>query len=330
MNAAAFVRARQPYWQRTAELVRRGSKRLRKLSDQELRELARLYPALTVDVARARMYDLDATTRRSLNRLAVAAHGVLYRRPRSQRRWRVLRFLTSGYPRLFRRMCPYLLLTTAVFFACAFSAYGVVRMRPSMAYVLLPRGLEVEPGGQVSAGDVSERYRSAPQAIMNTMITTNNIQVAFLAFAMGIFVGIGTLYVLLVNGLMLGTFFAHFANHGLGWQCWSFLTPHGALEIFAILVAGSAGMRLGLSIAIPGHLTRTESLRQGAREAVLLLLGTIPMFIIAGSIEAHVTPTYWPGLVKILIGVGALGLVLAHLLVSGRGAWPAPTDGDAT
>ena len=102
----------------------------------------------------------------------------------------------------------------------------------------------------------------------------NNISVAFHAFALGISAGLGTCYVLLVNAMMLGGFAGHFANHGLSYPLWSFLAPHGVLEIFAILVSAAAGLRLGLSLAVPGRLTRRASLRIGAREAVLLFENT--------------------------------------------------------
>ena len=152
---------------------------------------------------------------------------------------------------------------------------------------------------------------------MTSMITTNNIQVAFYAFALGITMGIGTSYVLALNAMRLGGFFAHFANHGLLGTCFEFLVPHGALEIFTIIVAGAAGLRVGLSIALPGRLTRAASLKRGAREGALLVLGTIPMFIVAGIIESYVTPSYMSGNIKILIGLAALGITLLYLLFVG-------------
>ncbi len=318
MKAESFIQSRKEHWQRAKELIVRGRKGLGKLSQEDLRELTHLYSSLTVDVARARMYQLDSRMRENLNALAMGAHSLLYRPPARPLWARVWRFVTTGYPRLFRKMKPWMLLSTLLFFLSALGSYAVVRDRPSMAYVLLPAGLDVQPGREVVGEDVSRRYRNMPPALMNTQITLNNIQVAFLAFAAGILLGLGTLYVLLVNGIMLGTFFAHFTNHSLAWEVWSFLTPHGALEIFAILVSACAGLRLGLSAVLPGQLTRGESLRQGAREAVLLLLGTVPMFILAGAVESYVTPSYLPGGVKILLGLSLLGATLAYLLVCGR------------
>jgi len=318
MSPAKFLEVRRPVWQRLEELTGKGRRRLSALREDEIQELARLYPMVAVDTARAKMYGMGEGTRRYINELAIAAHGLLYRRKRSRPLRAVGRFLVRDYPRLFRDMKPYVLLSLAIFMTVSVCAYICVRVNPSTAYLFVPGGLDVSGGPEVTEGDVGERYRTMSGSIMASAITTNNIGVAFYAFALGIAAGIGTCYVLLFNGMMLGGFFGHFANHGLSYECYSFLVPHGALEIFAIIVAGGAGLRLGLSIVLPGRLTRKASLRSGAREAVLLVLGTIPMFIIAGIIESFITPAYISGATKILIGLLALGTTLAWLLMVGR------------
>lgn len=331
MTPAKFLETHTPIWDRLAELVSvAGRKGPGKLSQAQLTELARLYPVVAVDVARARMYRLDAASQNRLGQIAIAAHGLLYRRPSVRPVEAIGRFFRVEYPRLFRRMRAYVLLSVAIFSVVMLSTYAAVRIRPSVAHVIVPSGLEVETPGRVTGEDVSERYRRTPKPIMDSYITTNNIQVAFFAFALGVLAGIGTCYVLLLNAMMLGAFFAHFANHGLSGMCYSFLIPHGALEIFAIVVAGAAGLRLGLSLALPGRLTRKASLRRGAKEGVLLVLGTIPMFVVAGVLESFVTPTYWPGAVKIVIGLLALGLTLAYLLLVGREVEDRPAPASAT
>jgi uncharacterized membrane protein SpoIIM required for sporulation len=153
---------------------------------------------------------------------------------------------------------------------------------------------------------------------MATGIMANNISVAITVFALGVTAGIGTCYILLLNAMMLGGFAAHFVNHDLGYPLLVFIAPHGTLEIFAILVSSAAGLRLGYSLAVPGRMKRSASLRLGARDAVLLMLGTIPMFIIAGFIEGFVTPSYMPGSAKIVLGVTVAVAVVAYLLTAGR------------
>ncbi len=331
MTPARFLETRAPAWNQLEALVRKaGRSGVARLSDPELHELTRLYPAVAVDVARARMSRIDATTQQRINRLAIAAHGLLYRRPKARKGLAIVRFFARDYPRLFRQLWPYMALATAIFLAGSLGAYLTVLARPSTAHYFVPAGLDVvDEETDVSAGDVSERYRRMPGAPMTSFITTNNIRVAFLAFAAGITAGIGTVLLLFFNAMMLGGFVAHFQNHHLGYEVASFLTPHGALEIFAILVAAAAGLRLGLSLAIPGRVTRKTSLRIGAKEAVLLVLGTIPMFIVAGVIESFITPSYISGGLKITIGLAALGTTLAYLLVVGHGRRtrrPTPTN----
>jgi uncharacterized membrane protein SpoIIM required for sporulation len=319
MTPAHFLESRRAVWDRLETLVAKAAKRgLKGLADVELHELTRLYPAVAVDVARARMYQVDPALQQRINQLAIAAHGLLYRRPSARSLPAVWRFFRRDYPRLFRRLWPCMTLATAVFVISMLGAYVATRLVPANAYLFVPVGLDLTDGTEVTSEDISERFRRMPSSPMAAGIMANNISVAFFAFALGIAAGLGTYYVLLMNAMMLGGFAAHFANHGLSYPLWSFLAPHGVLEIFAILVAAAAGLRLGFSLAMPGRRTRGAALRLGARDAVLLVLGTIPMFIVAGFIEGFVTPSHLPGTAKIALGVAAAGVTLAYLLLVGR------------
>lgn len=320
MSPARFLETRKQTWDRLEAIVAKGARGgAKRLTEAELRELTRLYPAIAVDVARARLYEIDPTVQRRLNQLAIAAHGLLYRRRSSRMLPAIWWFFRRDYPRLFRRLWPCTALAIAIFAISLLGAYVATRLAPSNAYIFVPHGLDLTASDpDVTSEDISERFRQMPKPPMAAGIITNNISVALHAFALGITAGIGTCYVLLVNAMMLGAFAAHFANHGLSYPFWSFITPHGALEIFAILLAAGAGLRLGLSLALPGDLTRSASLRLGARDAAMLVLGTIPMFVIAGLIEGFVTPSYLPGAIKIVLGVTVAALAIAYLLVVGR------------
>lgn len=320
MTPGRFLETRRATWDRLETLVTRAHKGgLRSLTEAELHELTRLYPTAAVDVARARMVQVDPSVQRRMNQLAIAAHGLLYRRASVRSLPAVWRFFRSDYPRLFRRLWPCMVLATAIFLAGLLGAYATTRLAPSNAYLFVPMGLDVSNPGQVTSEDISERFRQTPNPPMAAAIVRNNISVAFHVFALGITAGIGTCYVLLANAMMLGGFAAHFTNHGLSYPLWSFLAPHGVLEIFAILIAAAAGLWLGFSLVAPGGRTRSASLRLGARDAVQLVLGTIPMFAIAAFIEGFITPSYLPGAVKIVLGVAVAAAVLVYLLVAGRG-----------
>lgn len=320
MRPSRFLETRSHSWDRLEILISIASSRgLKALNDEELHELTRLYPSITVDVARARMYHLDQQTQERINQLAIAAHGLLYRRKSMRYLLAVWNFFRNVYPVLFRRLWVYILLAVILFSVGALGAYISTRMVPSNAYIFVPRNLDLtDKESGVSSKDISERFRKIPKPPMAAGIMTNNISVAFNAFALGITAGIGTCYVIIFNAMMLGGFAAHFANHGLTYEFWSFIIPHGVLEIFAILIAAAAGLRLGLSLAVPGKLKRSASLRVGAIDAVLLVLGTIPMFIIAGLIEGFITPSYAPNMLKILLGFAVALVVITYLLLAGR------------
>jgi len=320
MTPARFMKTRVASWNRLEEIITKASKRgIKALYDDELHELTRLYPAVAIDVARARMYNIDPSTQKRINQLAISAHGLLYRRRNISFFRSVWTFFRYDYPRLFRRLWPYTVLATTIFVISLLGAYVSTRLKPSNAFLYVPGQLDIsdeEPG--VSSKDISERFRRIDNAPMAAGIMTNNLSVAFNAFALGITAGVGTCYVVIFNSMMLGGFAAHFANHGLVYDFWSFIAPHGVLEIFAILVSAAAGLKLGLSLAIPGQLTRSASLRAGARDALWLVLGTIPMFIIAGIVEGFITPSYLPGAAKIILGIALGTLTIVYLVTTAR------------
>jgi uncharacterized membrane protein SpoIIM required for sporulation len=322
MTPSRFLETRSSAWNRLESIISKTSRKgIRALNDEELHELTRLYPAVAIDVARARMYNIDPITRKRINQLAISAHGLLYRRKNVRYIQSVWSFFKRDYPRLFRRLWPYMALSSAIFIISFFGAYISTRLKPSNAYLYVPGKMDLTDTEEgVSSKDISERFRRISKPPMAAGIMANNISVAFNAFALGITGGIGTCYVVIFNSMMLGGFAAHFSNHGLIFELWSFIAPHGVLEIFAILVSAAAGLRLGLSLAIPGRLRRSSSLRIGAKEAVLLVLGTIPMFIIAGFIEGFVTPSYIPGIIKIMFGLTVGFLTIAYLIFTGYGS----------
>lgn len=320
MTPARFLKTRAGAWDRLEALVKKTSpKGVRALTDSELRELTLLYPAVAVDVARARMYKIDPNTQNRINQLAISAHGLLYRRKSVKSIQVILTFFRDTYPRLFRRMWPYTVLAIAVFTIGFIGAYISTVLTPSNAYIFVPGQLDLtENESGLSSKDISERFRRIPKPPMAAGIMANNISVAFNAFALGITAGIGTCYIIIFNAMMLGGFAAHFSNHGLTYEFWSFIIPHGMLEIFAILVSAAAGLKLGLSLVIPGQLKRSISLRRGARDSVLLLIGTIPMFVVAGLTESIITPSYIPGKIKIALGVTLVILTISYLMLGGQ------------
>jgi uncharacterized membrane protein SpoIIM required for sporulation len=151
--------------------------------------------------------------------------------------------------------------------------------------------------------------------LATSAIATNNIQVSLMAFAGGILLGTLTVYVLVFNGLMLGAILGYTHLYGLDGKLAAFMSPHGYLELTVIFIAGGAGLRVARGFIHPGLLGRRDALVQAGREAVLLLIGALPILLVAGLIEGFVSPSDLPGVLKHGIGL-ATGIAL-HLFLLG-------------
>jgi uncharacterized membrane protein SpoIIM required for sporulation len=142
---------------------------------------------------------------------------------------------------------------------------------------------------------------------------TNNLSVTFMTFAMGITAGIGTLYMLFFNGLLLGVVGTACWLNQMSLQLWSFVVSHGVLELPAVFIAGGAGLRIAQGMLFPRLLSRKDSVQAAGAEAIQLLLGTIPMLVVAGILEAFLSPTSEPVLLKFSVGSGLFLLLVLYL-----------------
>ena len=153
---------------------------------------------------------------------------------------------------------------------------------------------------------------------MASFIATNNIQVTFLAFAGGVTFGLGTVWVMINNGLQIGAIAALASVNGLGSELLAFVSPHGGIELSVIFIAGGAGLRLGWALLRPGLLPRLQALAAAGQVAIRLMAGCVPLLLIAGTIEGLLSPSGLPEYVRMLIGLGILLLFYAWLLLVGR------------
>jgi uncharacterized membrane protein SpoIIM required for sporulation len=148
-----------------------------------------------------------------------------------------------------------------------------------------------------------------------SVIVSNNIQVSVMAFAGGILLGTFTVYVLILNGLLFGAVFGYTHLYGLDGKLAAFVSPHGYIELTVIFIAGGAGLRMAWAIIQPGLLARRDALAEAARGATLLVIGALPLLLVAGLIEGFVSPSDLPDGLKVAIGpVTGLGL---HLFLLG-------------
>lgn len=167
----------------------------------------------------------------------------------------------------------------------------------------------------IAEGNPMGVYGSASEVPMFLGITLNNVMVAFNCFAMGLLSSFGTAYMLFNNGVMLGAFQTFFYQHGLLWESALAVWLHGTLEIWAIIVAGAAGLTLGKGWLFPGTYSRTESFRRGARRGVKIVVGTVPVFVMAGFIEGFITRhTNLPDALRLGIIVLSLIFILYYYI----------------
>jgi uncharacterized membrane protein SpoIIM required for sporulation len=310
--SARWIEKRKPGWDRLEALVDACARRgIGVLPHAELRELASLYRQTAADLSVARDDPASAALARYLNTLLGRAHNLIYSGDAPARG--VLHFYTRVYPGVFRQTLPYTLTALALFLVGAIAGLAIGWTDPGFERVLL--------GGQmidtIERGEMWTHSIVSIKPLASSAIMTNNLSVSFSAFAGGILAGLGTVYLMVFNGVLMAVVSIACARAGLGVSLWSFVAPHGALELPAIFIAGGAGLLMAKGLLAPGYLTRRESLTQSAAIAIKLLLGVIPMLVVAGVIEGFVSPSDIPATMKFAIGGSMLVLLGGYLFLVG-------------
>ncbi|MFC5410483.1 stage II sporulation protein M [Larkinella bovis] len=243
---------------------------------------------LTDDLSYARTFYPSSPVTRYLNGLAATMHRRLMRNKREDRN-RFVQFWTLELPLLFRRSHRLLLVSFVVFLVAA--ALGWLSAANDELFVRLILGDEYVNMTleNIRKGDPLAVYKSRGQADMFLTITVNNIRVAFMAFVLGLFASFGTIAVMFQNGVMLGAFQYFFYERGLLLPSVLTIWIHGTLEISAIVIAGCAGLTVGNSLLFPGTWSRLESFKRGTKQGLKIVIGLVPVFIMAGFLESFVT-----------------------------------------
>lgn len=295
MNAPAFFTAanfraeREADWAQLEALLDRVERKSpRRLSEDELIELPRLYRATLSALSIARDTSLDASLVRYLESLSTRAYFILYS-GREPWRTQVIAFFRSGWPRSVRAIFPEILLATALFFASALAGYALILAEPQWFGAIVPQGLAGGRDLQASASFLRESIYGPPTRggleVFATQLFTNNAQVAILAFALGFAFGVPTMLLLATNGAMMGAFYAVYTPHGLGWGLTGWLSIHGTTEIFAIILSAAAGFHIGRAVAFPGAHSRMAAASDAGRRGALVMIGVVLMLLVAGLLE---------------------------------------------
>jgi len=259
--------------------------------------MALLYRQVAADLSVLRQDSTARTYTTHVNQLLARAHHIIYS-GRKTNLVTLFRFLRDEYPAVFQKQIGYVLASLAVSVAWGLLGAALTNARPEfMRHFVGPGMIATMERHQMWTESI---VTVAPQETSHIM--TNNLSVCFAIFAGGIVFGVGTFFYLYVNGMMLGVIGAACHQYGMSLALWSFVAPHGALELPSIIIAGAAGFRLGHAMLFPGALRWKESIARGGIEASRLISGTIPMLVVAGCLEGFFSPSHAPIWLKFTVG----------------------------
>jgi uncharacterized membrane protein SpoIIM required for sporulation len=331
MNKRRFVARRAPAWRRFEVLLNRlDTISIRRFSAAETAEFSRLFRELCHDLSLIRSRDWGRVLVSYLNDLVSRGHNAFYSSPPGNLAG-LFRFLAVGYPRLFRRNIAYFLTAAVIFFGSLGVTWAVVQHDPSLAARIIDPQLlklyeemysEHGPMSTTASDSGEEKSRDfdafgQQRTLMFGFYIHNNVGIALLCFGRGILLGVGTVYTLLSNGIVIGAITGYLLAMGHSERFLSFVISHGSFELTAIAVAGGAGLMLGNALVHPGQRTRLEALRVRGIEAIQVAAGAAAMLVVAALIEGFWSPAAIPSVVKYAVGSLLWVLVVVYLATAG-------------
>ena len=264
-----------------------------------------MYRQVAADLSVLRRDETARTYTDNVNQLLARAHHIIYSRRKAT--WLTLfHFLKDEYPAIFQRQLPYVAASLVVTVAWGLMGAALTSARPQfMRHFVGPAMIATMEQHKMWTDSI---VSVAPKETSHIM--TNNLSVSFIAFAGGILFGVGTFFLLFNNGMMLGVIGVACHQYSMSIMLWSFIAPHGSLELPAIIIAGGAGFRIGHAMLFPGGYRWKESVARGGIEATQLVSGVIPMLVVAGCLEGFFSPSQAPVWLKFTVG----GLLFTLLL----------------
>lgn len=308
MREAAFVKIHKDRWQLFEDvLANKQQISLDKLSD--------LYIEITDDLSYAITFYPKSNTVKYLNSIASSAHQKIYKTKKEGKN-RVLTFFKTEFPLEFYKYQKQLLIAFIVF--AFFAIVGGFSASEDGDFVRLILGdsyvnMTLE---NIQKGDPMAVYKDAGETKMFIAITLNNIKVAMYAFLFGILFSVGTLYIMMQNGIMLGSFLYMFYDKGLLWESSRTIWIHGTIEISVIIIAGCAGLVLGNGLLFPKSYSRLDSFKRSIKAGLKIMVSTVPFFIVAGFLEGFVTRhTEMPDWLALTIIIFSLSIIIFYYVI---------------
>ena len=318
MKQQDFVSANETLWQQLESLL--NYKKTADIPADELRRLPGAYRQIChhLALAKHRRYSLSIVDR--LNRIVVGCHNLLYaKNPRFRYQW--LRFFIHDFPCALQRNYKFMRVANLLFYGPAIALALLCYYDTDLIYSLLPgdQVRMIESMYDPDARVLGRERESDTDIQMFGHYIRNNVGIAFREFAGGVLYGIGTLFFVVFNGLMIGAIFGHLTQVGYHVTLFPFVVGHGAFELTAIVISAAAGLKLGVALIDPGPYTRLHALRQAGRDAIPIILGAAGMLFIAAVIEAFwSSKTSLPVAVKFTVGALLWMMVLYYVNFVGR------------
>jgi len=311
MQEVVFLKNNAAYWKKVEAILNSNS-------GIDPDELSELYIKLTDDLAYARTFYNQSKTTTYLNNLTAQIHQKIYK-TKKERKDRYKSFWLKELPIIFYKHRTKLLISFVIFFSSVF--IGAISAANNSTFV---RGILGDSYVNMTIENIKNDdpmavYKKMNEVEMFLGITFNNIRVSFFAFMAGLALSFGTAFLLLQNGIMLGSFQYFFFEHGVLSQSLLTVWIHGTLEISAIIIAGGAGIVMGNSILFPGTFSRLESFSTAAKDGMKIVIGLVPVFIAAGFLEGFVTRhTEMPLTLSLLIIFSSLSFVIYYFIIYPR------------
>lgn len=321
VNATRFRKVHAADWERLEALVTHCEKRsVSALADDDLLALPLLYRSALSSLSVARETSLDRALVTYLEQLCTRAYFQIYGVPTSAAR-QLGHFFLHSWPAAVRSIWRETLVSLLLTIAGAVVGYLLVTQNPAWFYGMIPEGLAGGRDPTASAAALKATLyggKDQPLATFATFLFTHNAQIAIFSFALGFAFAVPTVLLILYNGLMLGAMMAVFAPKGLGFEFGGWLAIHGTTEMFAIILSGAAGFRIGTAIAFPGRLSRGDSAVRAGQTGATVMGGTIVMLAVAGLLEGIGRQTVVNDLNRYAIGLAMLAGWLVYFYLPRR------------
>jgi uncharacterized membrane protein SpoIIM required for sporulation len=281
MNQDAFTEEKRQNWKRLEEILSQiKTHGIKNFTADELKLFGSLYRKTCSDLSYSRSHNYNPDLVRYLNQLARNAYGLIYL-SQTKSKGVIWKFIAHDFPALFRKYFLFTAIAAALFIISCLIGYGLNQYDSSFVRLVVPP--EILTGWD---GKESVELDPAMVPAMSSFYWTHNFQVGMTSFVFGITLGLGPLYMMIQNGIIFGALSSMVMQSNHPEPFFSFVISHSPIEIMALLICGGAGFMIAWALIAPGDLYRADSLNKTGKEALLLVLGTIPMFLLAGIIES--------------------------------------------